>query len=342
MANIRDIAKLAGVSIGTVSKALHDNPRLKPETRRHIQQLAEELGYYPNQLAHAVLTKQSRSIGLLLADIERPYDASILSGVMEEAMSADYHVLVREHKLHPDRLKIALTFFVKQRVEGIICAPYFLSPGLLEALTFLRGQEILVVGTDIHTERALIDNVGTDLEHMAALAVDYLMGLGHRQIALLGGMPNVPLSTTLGGAVLQALRKHHLVPRQYGNQPSEAYDEAYTISVLKHLRHDHPAPTALICWTDINAARVIIHGRALGLRIPEDLSLLACCDSIMMTYTSPAITCIDIAPREKGCAAVRHLFRLLERTPPLTEPASIVVPCQLVVRQSCRKPSAAW
>ncbi|MHB9023186.1 MAG: LacI family DNA-binding transcriptional regulator [Armatimonadota bacterium] len=341
MATVRDIAKIAGVSIGTVSKALHDNPCLRPEMRARVKQIAEELGYFPNRLARAVLTKQSSAIGLFLPEIARPYFACTLSGIVEEANKADYHVIVREYRYQADLLKLALTFFIEHRVEGIIGAPAYLSPVLQDSLTLLRGQGIAVVSLDDHPEHAKNDNVVTDQRQLAEMAVEYLVGLGHRHIALVGGMPNVPFHVTLGHAVLEALRRRHLPPLHYGNQPTEAFTDAFTAEMLQAIRADRPSPTALICWTERQATRVIQSAAAFGLRIPDDLSILACTDSLICENSTPTITSIEMHPVEKGRAAVRLLLRnIAERDLPHRQPEHCIVPCRLTVRNSCRKPGA--
>ncbi|MHB9022787.1 MAG: LacI family DNA-binding transcriptional regulator [Armatimonadota bacterium] len=342
MTTIRQIARIAGVSIGTVSKALRDNPRLRPETRARIQEIAAELHYYPNRLAHGALLGRSRAIGLLVPEIQQPYNARMLAYILKEAEQADYHVIVREFLYREDLLRLGLAYLIEQRVEGIICAPVYQEAVLLDSLTALRSLGIPVVAVDMVRYPSPIDNIITDQQQAAIVITEYLMDFGHRHFALVGGMPHVRFQTTIGHAVLEALRARHMSVCHLGDRESETFDAAYARAVLTETLAASPPPTALICWSEWIAGRLAYQTSLLGVHIPQDLSLVACSNTVVSDYTVPPLTSLELHEAEKGARAVRLLLRRLSELPDATAPPEfITIPASIIERESCARPRTA-
>ncbi|MHB9024813.1 MAG: LacI family DNA-binding transcriptional regulator [Armatimonadota bacterium] len=339
MTTIRQLAKLAGVSKSTVSLALHDDPSISAATRQRIQAIAAELHYYPNRLAHGALLGRSRAIGLLVSEIQRPYNARMLAYILKAAEQANYHVIVREFLYREDLLRLGLAYLIEQRVEGIFCAPVYQEAALLDSLTALRSLGIPVVAVDMVRHPSPIDNIITDQQQAAIVIAEYLMDFGHRHFALVGGMPNVRFQTTMGFAILEALRARHMSVRHLGNRESETFDDEFARAVLTEALAAHPSPTALICWTEWNAARLAYQAYLLGIHIPRDVSLLACENTMMSDYTIPPLTSLEMCEAEKGERAVRMLLRRISESPNAVAPPEFVtIPASIIARKSCASP----
>lgn len=332
-----DIAREAGVSRATASYVLNDRDtavRISMETRQRVLDAAKALGYRRNELARAVVTGKNRVLGVLARNPGPEPKARLLEGVLEEAGASGYFIKLLHHPKQEDVREVARRC-VEQRLAGIIVMrPSQIALGeLYEELEHYQMPIVLV--DDTLSQRGAITVTSDDVQG-CRLAVEHLVALGHRHIALLEGRrePNPLLRES---AFRQAMADYGLSkPDQYiayGNWSQEQTEQLTT--ELFHQRRSHP--TALFCSAGDAFAAVAIRAlRRIGLRVPEDVSVIGYSDLLLATCLDPPLTTIAQPFQEMGRVAVRHLLALLEGQAEISvnQPLNSLLPTQLVVRQS--------
>lgn len=340
MSTVRKLAQLAGVSIATVSRALRGDPHVLPETRRRVLELAELYRYRPNRLMQSLITGKSSTIGCVLPDVAHPYSARELRGVLAQAFTESYRVLVLENHGKLAHTRQALRTLVELRVEGVLVDGGHAASLPTEAVWELWSQGIALVSLDDSPIDIPVDQVRTDEEQLAMMAVDYLVALGHRAIAYVG--PVVQGDRGGRARAMQYAMAASIVPASYvvdiPAEPDARFDAEPTFARLHALV---PSPTALIVWEDHVAARLMQQAAHHGLRIPHDLSVLSCGnDPGLVEFVTPTLTSIEQTPDAVGRQAVSLLLERITAGAPTTETPTVTraIPAHLVERQSCAPP----
>lgn len=337
MTTIRKLAQLAGVSIGTVSRALRDDPRLRAETCARIQELAALHQYRPNRLTQRLISGKSQTIGIILPTVTSTFHARILRGVLEEAFASSFHVIPVETHNQLLKTRAAIHALIEQRVEGLLIASEHYAGIPREAVLELWGQGVVPIGIDATRFDSPIDQVRTDEEQLAAMAVDYLLGLGHRDIAYLGPLP-------AGRLIDRALAVHHALQRK-------GLSTAYFLDTLTddYLQFDAGAVlarllalpvTAVIAWEDRIAAKLLQQAADDAVEIPRALSVLGCANFDIAELSRPRLTTIEQFPEEMGRQAVKLLLRRLADGPDRDHrhTETLAIQPRLIPRASCAPP----
>jgi len=338
MATIRQIAKLAGVSIGTVSRALRDDPRFSAETRRRIQAIARELNFHPNRLTQGLLTGRSGVIGCLVPRVESGYYSRVLKGILQAAHEHSYHIMPFETRWKLENTIISLHQLVEQRVDGVLIACAHENPLPLELLLDLWSHDIRTVAVQNTLTPIPIDYVGSDEETRGQLAVDYLVGLGHRSIAFIGFISN-DLGSERSTAVFQALRRHGLSTTLHW----DTFLDPSIERALTYVLSQPERPTAIIAMSDVEAGKIIQLADAFQLKIPAQLSVLGSGNhDEWLELFKPPLTSIEEHPELIGRTAFEIV---LQRIPQPIEamrehPITRLITPEIVVRESCAAPAA--
>ena len=321
---MRQLAELAGVSIGTVSLALRDNSRISVKTRRRIQALAEQHGYRPNRLTQGLISGKTHTIGCILPSVTCTFYARLLRGVLARAFEAGYHVITREtHSRLLDTCK-AIHALVGQRADGILIASEHPATIPRETVQAMLRHQAWPVGLDSTPFEEAVDEIRTDETQLAETAVGYLAGLGHRHIAYLGSVPGSRARAMAGALQRRGLPATSLIDA-YSDDPTH-YD---VDAIYRALFRRAVPPTAIICWEDRMAARLVQHLTYRNLRVPRDVSVLGCANMDVADLTVPPLNSIEQDPEAIGRQAVELVLHR-ESTP-----RSIIIPARLVVRASC-------
>ncbi|HPK00586.1 MAG TPA: LacI family DNA-binding transcriptional regulator [Candidatus Hydrogenedentes bacterium] len=336
MTTVRQIAKLANVSICTVSKALRDDPRISAATRERVQAIAQSLYYRPNRLATGLYTGTTSLIGMILPELNTWYGVQILRVLTQECYSAGWNMLVFEHLWHPSLLDELIVQQVERRVQGIILIPGVL-PFPKRYLAELGARRIIPVGIDLEQQEHAVDQVRIDEEALAHLAIEYLLHLGHRRI----GFVSIEKSKRTGRdlAIRRELARRGLADSRYqfhhsGTQLPDVR-RAYS-----DLLGRSPRPTAVIAWSFEMALSFMQVAAELGISVPQDMSVFSCDNEAYADKTTPPLTCLDVHPEEVGRQAFHLILRRLKayadtpETTPLT-PEIISVKPTLIKRASC-------
>jgi LacI family transcriptional regulator len=323
---IGDVAAEAGVSIATVSKVINDRYGVAPDTLSRVKAVIEELGYESSLVARSMRSRRTNVIGILVADIE-PFSAELLKGAANAIRDTDYELIVysgsghgKEHsgweRRNVSRLSGTLT-------DGII----LVTPTVVDV-----SDVAPIVIVDPHAGPPSLPCVHSNNLAGAVAATEYLIALGHRRIGFLAGRPDLESArlreqgfrTALAGAGIE-LDPDLVRVGEYAPETSE--EPARELLTL-----DAP-PTAIFAANDLSAIETMLVARSLGRRIPEDVSVIGFDNIPESALTDPPLTTIDQSIQAMGEEAVRLLVKLIDGTTP--GPLQIMLPTELVVRQSC-------
>lgn len=335
--SIEDIARVAGVSHSTVSRALRNSPIISLEMRERIQQLAREMKYVPNGIAQSLQKQRTNTIGLVVTTVADPFFGEVVRGVEEVAQAAQMSVLLNASHNDPDREIAAIETFQHRRVDGIIVADSRLSANYKMQSRQIEVPTILI-NSQAEEPTETLNFVTIEDRLGAQLAVEHLIQLGHRAIGYLG-VGNRPRTNHLRlegyRAVMQAASltcpAEWVVVAGAGNLRHE--DDALVGQQLLP-RLLKAGVTAVFCHNDMLAVGALMACRELGLQVPGDLSLVGFDDIALAKYVTPPLTTIHQPMLELGRSAMQMLLDLLDHK----EVSNKVLQPFLVARESSSIP----
>ncbi|MBR0724185.1 LacI family DNA-binding transcriptional regulator [Bradyrhizobium manausense] len=307
---LRDIARLAGVSISTVSRVINRRDIVAPSKQKAVDKVLKQFSYIPNNAARLLISGRSMTIGLVVPTMSNPLFAPTIESAEETLRAAGYGVLVACSNRDPDRELDQAKTMMERGVDGMILTGANHRPDLL---TLLRAKRIAAVFQDCsHSYPGFLSIAMQDAAAMA-LAIDTLVERGHRRIALLTGPTGntPPVADRLRGARKQ-LAKHGLQVGADDIAETPDYDAASAREAVSRLLMRRPRYTAIACTGDILALGAIMAIRHAGLAVPADISIIGCSDSVMAQYVDPPLTTIHLPFKRMGEIAAAQLLRGLE------------------------------
>ncbi len=338
---IHDLAVHLGVHKSTVSRAMDPARRhlISAELLQRVEQAVQELGYRPNHAAATLSTGRSRTIGVLLPDITNPLFPPILRGIEDALEEEGYFALVANTSRHADAAQTAVERMQAQRVEGLLVATAVRDDRWLEGLRKSGTRIVLLNRTDGRGELPAV--ISDDMLGMR-LAVDHLVGLGHRRLLHLAGPSafSTGLSRQLGFE--QALRQHQLLPADIVE--CSAYSvEAGRVAMQQWLkgakRAGRRTATAVVAANDLIAIGAVQALRERHVAVPEQMSVMGHNDMPLLEHLSPPLSSIGIQHYEMGYRAARLLLEALRGSPGSNQ-ATVVLRPALVLRASTAPPAA--
>lgn len=329
MVTIGEVAKYAGVSVATVSRVLNNSETVRPATAERVLAAIRELEYIPNQSARNLRRSESRVILTLAPNFSNPYYSSILTGIGDLAHDCEYSVLICNTGGQPENEERFLKMLDAHRADGAI----FL--GCRKDSRWLSGyaERYPIVQCCEYVPELDQPTVSIDNYAAAAETVNYLIGQGHRRIALLSA-DNSFISTQL------RRQGYEDVLRQAGLDCGDAliamadadYSYASGLAAAERLLRLEPRPTAICCVSDILALSVISRAHDLGLRVPEDLSVTGIDDVDYTTMFHPHLTTVAQPCYEMGQVSLKILLRMLNGEQ--VSRTRTFLPHKLVLRES--------
>ncbi len=335
---VKDIAKRAGVSHTTVSRALRHSRLISPETTERIQRLAVELGYSPSAAARTLKTNRSQVLGVVLSSIDDPFFSEILQGIEDVVQGSGYSLFIAAAHREPDREEEIIRAMVEHRVEGvIICSTSF---GQQQSRRLLQYGVPLVAINNQAAEDFRYSIYHDDIDGSRQI-IRHLIELGHRKIAYIGN--SLSGRTTLDrltGYRQEMASAGLLIPPEYfyeagGRSPQNG------ISVLDHFLALPNRPTALFCYNDMLAIGILKGLQQSGIRVPQEISVAGFDNIVFSEYTNPPLTTFDQPKRFIGAEAARLILGLLQVTSAddLVDQQRIrIIKGKLLVRQSTASP----
>jgi LacI family transcriptional regulator, repressor for deo operon, udp, cdd, tsx, nupC, and nupG len=336
--SIKDVAKAAGVSHSTVSRALANSPLIPESTRRRIQRVARRMGYAPNAIARGLVMQRTRTIGVIVTTIEDPFIAEVVRGIEEVAADHAYRIFLGTSLNDPAREVDLVRALREWRVDGVIVESSRVG-ALYQPLLKEIGAPIVLInnqkqpgsGSSPKSARSdRIRSVAVNDVAGGALATRFLISQGHRVIAYLGGPSNHVANRKRLVGYRRALKQAGILYEPALVVPGSGRADTGEHALLFFERSARP--TAIFCYNDMTAIGALAALKQHGLRVPDDVSLIGFDDIPFARYVDPPLTTIHQPKDEMGRQATRMLFDLLDEK----NVADVIVPGELIERGSTR------
>ncbi|MBA3245214.1 MAG: LacI family DNA-binding transcriptional regulator [Actinobacteria bacterium] len=299
------MARLAGVSTATVSRALNGTGQIAPATGAAIDAAVQQLGYRPNTVARSLVTKSTQTIALLLPDIANPFYAALVSGIQERALAAGSTMLLCTTEGDPEREEQYLSLLRAKQVDGVLVDGLVLPP---ERIADFVREGLPIVCLDRDIDSTSVPLVQVDNRLGAQIATEHLLSLGHRLIAHVAGAPGLRISAERIGGYDDALAAA-AVERRRTHVAVGSFTEEGGYGAMRALLAGSP-PTAVFAANDLSALGVMHAIAESGRRVPEDISVVGFDDLRLAAHTTPPLTTIHQPAFEIAQRATQLLLDL--------------------------------
>ncbi len=321
--SIKDIAKKANVSPSTVSRALNDHPRISIETKNKVRNLATSMGYIPSQAARNLVTQQSATIGVAVADYMDPFYMSLLAPIEDIALENNYDLFVSSFYRDSKREEKLFDSFFEKRLAGIIVTGSLIDEGYLSQNN--RSIPVVLVNCPSYPF-----SVSTDKLAGAKMAMEYLVGLGHHRIAYISlGMSSNAEILRLQG-YRSVMRKHN-IPIDEVLIVSGDGGVIGGIKAASQLMALPEKPSAIFCFNDMTALGVMNALQKQGYQVPRDCSVIGYDGLDISAYYHPSLTTVRQPIYQLGYRSTEMLLDLIRGD---GEVGSEIIEPELITRGS--------
>jgi LacI family transcriptional regulator len=348
LVTLQDVAREAGVSKVTAARVLGSYGTASPRAKEKVLTAARALGYQPNELARSMTTGRSRTIGVIVGDIENPYFGRAVRGISEVATAAGFDVILANSGEDVGKEQAAVRVLLGKRVDGLIVTPASMSE--TQHLESVQSSGRPLVLLDRAVPGLKVDSVVTDDRAAAKAATQTLIDAGHRRIAYITatnsdnpiyrGPHQISLTTVMDrieGFLAAASEAGLETPEQYIRLAATRLGSSgKIIADLLSLPH---RPTAILASDNVVGLEIFKAIRALGMSIPDDLSLIAFHDADWTSVTTPPITVISQPVYNLGIESAQILIKRINGA---TEPPKrLALATTLIERQSVGVPAVS-
>ncbi len=333
---IKDIAKILGISVSTVSRALKDHPDISAETKREVQALAKKLNYTPNAIALSLRNKKTFLIAVIIPEIIHHFFSCVISGVEEVANRNGYNVVIFQSNEQYEREVSICQSILNSRVDGVLVS---MSKTTRKAEHFKELQQAGIplvffdrICGDLDTDRVVVDDFNG-----AYAAVQHLIAMGCRRIAHYSAPQTMQIAQKRQLGYIEALKSARIAVDESLIVQCDNQDDAKVVT--ERLMTSENRPDAIFAVNDLTAAGAMNAIKHMGYRVPEDVAICGFTDGVMATLTDPTLTTVEQHGDSIGEIATKLLLRRIhaeegEYIPTLTK----VIKTNLIVREStCRK-----
>jgi LacI family transcriptional regulator len=328
--NIREIAKRARVSTATVSRTINRHPSVQPQLAKRVWKIIEELGYFPNTQARALVSGRSRIFGLIVSEITNPFFPEIVRVFEETALQNNYEILVTSTVHDPERMKTSVRRMLEHRVEGVAVMTFGMEESLLDDL---KLRNVPLVFVDVGPARPRVSNIRIDYLNGIRQAVQHLAALRHERIAFITGPLTLKSALARKDAFVQSMSEIGMAGEPElvveGDHTLEGGEEAFA-KLLNGRFH----PTAILCSNDMTAIGVMHKCYSEKIGVPHDLSVIGFDNIHLSQYILPPLTTIEMSQTELGRLAFQALLHDVQRETPNPKGTEYVLKTSFVLRDS--------
>src|ERR1700716_3016542 len=268
--DIREIARRAKVSTATVSRTINHVPTVDPQLAKRVWKVVEELGYYPNTQARALVSGRSRIFGLVISEITNPFFPEIVQAFENMAVQHRYEILLTSTVHDPKRMEMSVRRMLERRVDGVAVMTFGMEEVLLEDL---KLRNVPLVFVDVGPARPRVSNIRIDYLNGIRQAVQHLAAFRHRHIAFITGPLRLKSALTRKQAFLRSMQEIGL-----DTDPGLVVEGDHTVegglAAFTRLLAGTVRPTAVLCSNDMTAIGVMRKSHDAGLSIPRDISVI--------------------------------------------------------------------
>jgi len=301
---IRDVAKATGVSTATVSNVLNKTGKVGSHTRRIVLTAVRRMGYIPDVHARHLASRDRRTLGIIVSDIENPFFPEVVKGFETRARQLGYDVILSDTNYDPRRTREAADRMMEHKVRGVAVMTSEIS---IKLINQLARRRIAVTFLDLAPPRKRVSNLRIDYASGIKQIVEHLYAHGHRKIAFVAGRPNLKSNVARLEAYENSMKKLGLEPGPIlaGDLRFEG-GLAAGISIAKASSR----PTAVVAVNDLTAIGVVKGLLRSGCRVPEDISVTGFDKTRLAEYSNPSITTVDVHRETLGQMAADALHAL--------------------------------
>lgn len=306
---IKDIARLAGVSISTVSRVINRTGIVTPAKLAAVQDVLDGLNYIPNNAARSLVRRRSKTVGLIVPTLGNPIFAPTIAGVEKVLDRAGYGLLISCSNRIPERELSQARTMVERGVDGIILTGSYRHPDLLP---LLERHSIAAVSQDDPVGGEKLVSIAMPDAAAMACAIDSLVAVGHTRIGIVTGPTTNtrPIADRVAGARAR-ICEHGLTLPDSAVVETAGYDAEDARAATRSLLAGRPDLTAIACTGDILALGVIAECQRSGKSVPRDLSVTGCGETIMAQYVNPKLSTVRMEFGKLGELSARALLNLL-------------------------------
>lgn len=335
---IKDVAKQANVAPSTVSRVIADSSRISEDTKQKVRNAMKQLGYHPNLNARSLASQSTQLIGLVMpssSDVvfQNPFFPTVLQGISEGAHEKKYALHMTTGKSEKETLEGVVNMVQGKRVDGMILLNSKVEDNII---TYLKERDFpfVLIGKPYKNVEQ-ITHVDNDNFRAMKEATEYLLKHGHRKIAFIGGSLDLMVTVERFLGYERAMRNANITLRNEYVINEEFLIEGGQEAVRKLMSVTHP-PTAIIVADDFMALGVLNTLDELGIRVPEDISIVSFNNVLLAEMAKPPLTSVDINIFDLGYQASKSLIQMIENS---NEPIKrMIIPHKLIERFSCSEP----
>lgn len=333
---IIDVAREANVSPSTVSRVIADHPRISEKTKKKVREVMERMHYYPNFQARNLAARTTQTIGVVMANsatlaFQNPFFPEVIRGISTTAHACQLGLYLSTGGTEEEIFQEVVAMVQGRKVDGIILLYSRVDD---KTLNYLREMQFpfTIVGRPYDFEDQ-IDFVDNDNKQIAEDVVNYLMDLGHREIAFIGGDVHFVVSADRLEGYRAALENHQLKYQEKYFIQDFAFEQDGKEAIRMLMTQQQP-PTALVAHDDSVAYEIIRYLEQLEIRVPEDVSIISFNNHALSEHVKPPLTSVDINIFELGIQATELLLKRIKQ--PESEASHQFVDTTLIVRDSCQ------
>jgi DNA-binding LacI/PurR family transcriptional regulator len=332
--DIRDVARRAKVSTATVSRTVNRVVTVDAQLAKRVWKAVAELGYYPNRQARALVSGRSRVFGLIVSEITNPFFPEIVQTFETLAVEKNYDILLTSTIHDPKRMELAVRRMIEGRVDGVAILTFGMED---ELLNHLRFRNLPLVFVDVGPKAPRVSNIRVDYLHGIRQAVQHLAAMKHEKIGFVSGPLKLKSAVARRDAFQDSMREIGLRVRPefivQGDHRLEGGKLA--LQMLHELRE---TPSALLCSNDMTAIGVMRQAFELGIRIPQQLSVIGFDDTRLAGFMTPPLTTIQMSQTELARLAFDALYKEVKRETPAPNGTEYILKTQLILRSSTSFP----
>jgi DNA-binding LacI/PurR family transcriptional regulator len=307
--DIREIARRAKVSTATVSRTINRVPTVDPQLAKRVWKVVEDLGYYPNTQARALVSGKSRIFGLVVSEITNPFFPEIVQAFEDIAVQHNYEILLTSTVHNPKRMELAVRRMIERRVDGVAILTFGMEDSLVEDLRF---RKVPLVFVDVGPHVPGVGNIRINYQHGIRQAVQHLAAFRHTRIAFVAGPSNLRSAMARKAAFEAAMHEIGLdVPPEMIVEGDHRMEGG--MRALVQLAGLPNRPTAILCSNDMTAVGVMREAYEYGIVIPRDLSLVGFDDIRLSQFTTPPLTTVQMSQTLLAEYAFQALLKEVQR-----------------------------
>jgi DNA-binding LacI/PurR family transcriptional regulator len=323
--NLEEVARRAKVSTATVSRVLNNASVVKGTTRARVVRAIEELKYHPNLHARSLAEGRSRTLGVIVSNLENPFFFDIYKTIQADAHTRGYEVVIANTDYRSEQLIASVRLMIGRRVAGLAAIVSEMAPSLIEELADSRIPSVFY---DLGQARGNVASIRVDYRRGIEKVVDYLYSLGHRKLAFVGHHAILGPINERMKAVMDAVAR---IPALEVRTVTDADTLEGGRQATRALLNSDFEATAIICVNDMMAVGALRELRERGLRVPEDVSVTGFDNVKLSEFCYPALTTVHI-PRERIGHSICEL--LLAKSGKTVVETEIVIDPEFMLRDS--------